>query len=141
MKPMCKDAASVLFFPANCLRKIHYHTVVYVWLDSARICLSFQRLLGTSGQKMPVLKRDTTTCKNYFVTSSKLKIPISDWLLAKHKRQNGKWKMFDEYNSWREEIWKIEVFPNETVKGICPMYLRRQMCIHLLSIQIWRKDV
>lgn len=89
----------------------------------------------------PVLERDATNCKQYFVTSSTTTATISDRLLAKHERRNGKWKTFDEYKTWRQEMWKVEVHPDQTVTCNCPEHLKRGMCKHSLGMQIRRKDV
>lgn len=113
-----------------------------VFADTASVSLpSWTSAYQWASTNKPVLERDAVNCKQYFVTSSTIETPISSTLLSKHERRNGKWKTFDEYTSWRQEIWTIEVFPNQTVTCSCPIHLKRGICKHSLGMQIRRKEV
>lgn len=69
--------------------------IPYLWISGCQ----------WASRSMPVLEHDTINCKKYFVMSSKIRTPISDRLLAEHKRR--KKKMFNKYKSWHAEMWKM----------------------------------
>jgi len=60
--------------------------------------------------------------------------------LKKHQKRDGKWRDFDDFKSWRTELWTITV-TSSGVKCTCPFYTKNGQCKHALGIQIRRKEV
>ena len=93
-----------------------------------------------AAQKTPVLERHHQNCVQYFAASSKLQTPITEKLQKEYERQQGKWKTFDSYSTWRTKIWKIEVFPDH-VTCTCPFFTKKNQCKHSVGMRIRRKEV
>lgn len=91
-------------------------------------------------QKIPVLQRDTDGRVEYFCSSSKTQTPITAKLLQDFERQEGKWKTFDNFSTWRSKIWKIEVYPDRVVCS-CPIFTKKNQCKHSIGMLIKRKEV
>ncbi|KAK7601962.1 hypothetical protein V9T40_009403 [Parthenolecanium corni] len=91
-------------------------------------------------QKKTVLQRDAGTCTQYFTSSSKSQTAITTELLTKFERQEGKWKSFEEFKTWRTEIWRIEIHPGQ-VTCTCPFFMKKNQCKHSIGMLIRRKDV
>lgn len=91
-------------------------------------------------QKKEVLQRKSDDCIQYFVTSSKLQVSITEKMLKDFENQEGKWNTFDSFNKWRTKIWKVEIRPDSVI-CTCPFFTKKNQCKHSLGMRIKRKEV
>ena len=66
---------------------------------------AFQWAVSTSS----LLQRDADDRTEYFPTSSRMNECITPEMLTKYEKREGSWTDFDDFKSWRTEIWRIVV--------------------------------
>ena len=93
-----------------------------------------------AARNVPVLQRDEGTITWYYVTSSRMGEPITARLLKKFQRREDRWANFDDFKSWRTEVWTI-VVSSASVTCTCPFFIKKRQCKHALGIKIRRKEV
>lgn len=86
------------------------------------------------------LQRDTEDGTEYFVSSSRVKEVVTPKTLRRYEKREGRWVNFDDFKSWRTEIWKITVSPAGLACS-CPSFLKNGQCKHALGIQIRQREV
>jgi hypothetical protein len=89
---------------------------------------------------LPVLQRNDGTSTQYFVRSSQMRTPITSKLLASFRRRAGRWSNFNDYKTWRSEVWEVRI-EAEVLTCTCPTFAKHRLCKHALGMKIRRKEV